>query len=188
MSIYELNKTRRTVRKFAQKPIDESLLRDMVDAARVCPSGANLQPLRYRIVTDDAARAELFPHLAWAGYLKDGAPKEGERPMAYIVVVQDESLRSSDAPYDAGAAMMTMTLMAHEAGISACWIGSVNRRGVQELYNLPEHMRVVLVLSLGYPAEESRDVSMPEDGSVRYWLDEENVLNVPKRTLEEILF
>ena len=57
--------------------------------------------------------------------------------------------------------------MAHEAGISACWIGSVNRRGVQELYNLPEHMRVVLVLSLGYPAEESREVSMPEDGSVQ---------------------
>ena len=188
MSVYEVNKTRRTVRKFAQTPIDEALLMKLVDAARVSPSGANLQPLRFRIVTDAAEREALFAHLRWGGYLSDGAPGEGERPMAYIIVAADESLKSGNVPYDTGAAMMAMTLCAQEEGIGSCWIGSVNRKAVQEMYGLPEYMHVTLVLALGYPAQESREVCMGEDGSVRYWLDDEPVLNVPKRTLEDILF
>ena len=188
MSVYELNKSRRTVRKFAQTPIEESLLRRLADAARVAPSGANVQPLRLHIVTQEAEREALFAHLLWGGYLYDGAPKEGERPMAYIIVAADESLKSNNVPFDTGAAMMAMTLCAQEEGIASCWIGSVNRKAVQELYALPDHMRVMLVLALGYPAQESREVPMGEDGSVRYWLDDEQVLNVPKRSLEDILF
>lgn len=187
MRVYDLNKSRRTVRKFEQRAIDRALLMQLVDAARVSPSGANLQPLRYRIVTDEAERAALFPLLRWAGYLQDGAPKEGERPMAYIIVAHDEQLRPSDAPYDAGAAMMAMTLCAQEEGISSCWIGSINRKAVQELYGLEPHMRVVLVLALGYPAQESIDVPLDAQG-IKYWIDDNHVLHVPKRSLEDILF
>lgn len=187
MNVYDLNRSRRTVRKFAQKPVPHDLLIRLLDAARVSPSGSNLQPLRYRIIDQKQDCDVLFPHLKWAGYLPDGTPKEGERPTAYIIVVQDMTRRQTDAHYDAGAAMMAMTLCAQEAGVSSCWIASVDRKAVCDIYGLDENMQILLVLALGYPAQESMDEKLT-DMSIRYWLDDAGVLHVPKRSMEDILF
>ena len=187
MNVYDLNRSRRTVRKFTQSPVPRELLMRLVDAARVSPSGSNLQPLRYRIVDKKQECDTLFQYLKWAGYLPDGTPKEDERPTAYIIVAQDLTRRQTDAHYDAGAAMMAMTLCAQEEGVSSCWIGSVDRKAVGDMYGLDKNIQILLVLALGYPAQESVDEELTDE-SVRYWLDDAGVLHVPKRSMEDILF
>ena len=61
MSVYETILLRRSIRRFQQKPIDIELLRNFVNAARVAPSAANLQPLEYFIVTEEDSRSKIFP-------------------------------------------------------------------------------------------------------------------------------
>ncbi len=187
MNVFDLNAQRRTVRKFTQQPIAEDFLKKLVDAARVCPSAANLQPLRYRIVSGKAECDALFPCLRWAGYLPNGTPEEQERPTAYIIVAQDMNARPTESSYDVGAAMMAMTLCAQEAGIGCCWFGSVDRAKIQQMYRLDESLKITLVLALGYPAQNSV-ADKVIDGNLRYWLDPEQTLHVPKHSLEDVLF
>lgn len=187
MNVYDLNAQRRTVRKFTQEPIAEDFLKKLVDAARVCPSAANLQPLRYRIVSGKTACDALFPHLRWAGYLSNGAPREQERPTAYIIVAQDMNARPVESSYDIGAAMMTMTLCAQEAGIGCCWFGSIDRAALSQMYQLDASLQIKLILALGYPAQKSVADTIT-DGNLRYWLDSTQTLHVPKHKLENVLF
>ena len=61
---------RRAIRRFNQKPVPIDVLKKLVDAARLAPSGANLQPLQYIVVNDSDLLAKIFSTLSWAGYLK----------------------------------------------------------------------------------------------------------------------
>ena len=70
MSVYEAILSRRSIRRFQQKPINTELLRTFVNAARVAPSAANLQPLEYFIVTEEDMRSKIFETIGWAGYIK----------------------------------------------------------------------------------------------------------------------
>lgn len=186
MSVYNVNILRRTIRKFQQKPIQQNTLLKLVDSARIAPSAANMQPLKYKIVTDEDTCAAMFPHLHWAGYLPNGTPDASERPTAYILIFQDLNLRSADASIDVGAAAMTMTLCAQELGISSCWIGSVDRNAVCDLFHIDESLKLHLVIALGYPAQNSQIADIT-DKNIKYFMDSDNVLNVPKRALEDIL-
>ena len=186
MNIYDAIKQRRTIRKFTQQPVDTQLLMKFVDAARVCPSAANIQPLRYKIVNDPITCDSIFPCLRWAGYLPNGTPEKNERPTAYIVVTQDMSVKPTESSYDAGAAMMAMTLCAQEEGIGHCWIGSIDRKQLASVLDLPENLQIILVLALGYGAQESVEDTV-NNGNIRYRLDSDNILHVPKLSLEDIL-
>ena len=90
--IYDIILSRRSIRRFKQKSISLNLLKKMVNAGRLAPSGANLQPVEFFIVKDKDLCSELFKTIGWAGYIKPKwTPNKDERPTAYIVVlVNDE--------------------------------------------------------------------------------------------------
>ena len=184
MTVYNLILKRRTIRKFENRPIEKEKIIKMVNAARVAPSGANLQPLKYIAVTTPELCEKVFPLTRYAAYLKDGAPKEGEKPMAYIVVLEDESIRKG-ADLDAGAAIENLILTALEDGIASCWIGSVDRDSLRNVLGLNERFKINSVIALGYPAQQSEEAEF--QGDVKYYLDGEGKLHVPKRGVDEIL-
>ena len=127
------------------------------------------------------------PMTKWAGYLADGAPKENERPAAYIAVLGDSSIKSNKMyEVEAGAAVTTMMLEAVEMGLGTCWLGAIQRDEIKKLLKLDENLDVVYLLAVGYPKQESKIVDM-KDNDVKYYEDENGVINVPKRSLEEIL-
>ncbi|MCK4257061.1 nitroreductase family protein, partial [candidate division WOR-3 bacterium] len=79
----------RSFRRFYQGiTIELNILKKLINLARLSPSAANLQPLKYIISNDTEKNALIFPHLSWAGYLKDWqGPADDERPSAYIVIL-----------------------------------------------------------------------------------------------------
>ena len=87
--IKNLIKKSRSYRRFDNSfsvPLDT--LRELIDFARLSPSGANLQPLKFIISNSRETNTKIFPCLAWAGYLKDwDGPIEKERPSAYIIIL-----------------------------------------------------------------------------------------------------
>lgn len=183
MSVYELILKRRTIRKFEQRPVETEKIVKMINAARIAPSAANMQPLKYIAVTSSDLCNKVFPLTKYAGYLENGTPKEGERPMAYIVVLEDENIRKG-AELDAGAAIENIILTALEEGIASCWVGSVNRDELKKLLDIDQSLSINSVIALGYPMQKS--VEAPFDGNVKYYLDDEGTLHVPKRSMNEI--
>ncbi len=189
MKIYDTIISRRTIRKFRQKPLKLSIIKKMINAGRLAPSAGNIQPLEYIAIVNEAVRERIFPNVNWAVYIKpEGNPKEGERPTAYIVIlVNKEICMKSYYAYDAGASAQNITLTALEEGIGCCWIGSFNRKKIRDILKVPDKYNVDLVLALGYPWESPRCHDIKKGESIKYEKDTLGVLHVPKRKLDDII-
>ena len=189
MMLCDLLKTNRSYRRFEEAtPIPEAVLTGLVELARYVPSGANQQPLKYRIVCRPDENRKVFETLKWAGALPDwDGPEEGERPSGYIIILCDKTI-GSNKQWDEGIAAQTIMLGAVAAGFGGCMLGSINRPLLAESLNLsPDRYHISLVLALGKPKEEVVIVPVPEDGSTAYYRDEEQTHYVPKRALADLL-
>jgi nitroreductase len=188
MGILETARSARSVRRFeASRAVPREVLLGIVEAARFAPCGANLQQLRFSIVDHEGSRNELFPLLKWAAYLRDWAgPAPSERPSAYIVI----HAPAEERPFtrmDVGIAAGYMMLSAREKGLGCCMILSFDRGGAALLLGSPAELPPILVLALGYPAEEVVIETAPHGGGLEYWRDMEGRHHVPKRSLEELI-
>lgn len=167
--------------------IDLRTLRDLVDIGRITASGANLQPLRYALVSGGEGCARVFPHLKWAGYLTDwDGPEEGERPPAYMIVLSDGGLKPHSS-YDPGIAAQTIALAAAEMGLASCMLGAIDRDGIRSALGIPDRYEVLLVIAVGRPAESIVLETVGADGNIRYWRDRSGVHHVPKRSLQDVV-
>ena len=182
--IYEKISSRRTIRKYARRGVPEKTISRCVDAARLSPSGANRQPLRYILINNEELTGKVFSTLRWAGYLPDYEPSEEEMPRAYIVMLLDKNIRS-DPGHDAGIAAMSISMVAYDEGLGSCILGAVDRERLRAILNVPKHLAIVLVVALGYPAENPV-VDEVKDGDIKYWLDQDGILHVPKRDFKDI--
>ncbi len=183
--IYESIISRRTIRKFKQQSVPQKVLRNCVDAARLSPSGANSQPLKYIIVSDKRIMPQVFSALSWAGSIPGYKHAPDEIPSAYIVILLDARIREN-AGHDAGIAAMSISMVAYEEGVASCILGAVNRSRLKEILRVPDHIQIVLVVALGYPQERSKVVEISGEDT-RYWFDDKGVLNVPKRRFDDIV-
>ena len=185
--ISELIRKNRSFRRFHQDvAIPENDLREMVDNAHLTPSGRNAQTLRYMLSNTPEMNTRIFPTLSWAGYLADwGGPKEGERPAAYIVILNDDTI-SKTYFCDHGIASLAILMTAVEKGYGGCIIASVNGAALRETLHIPEQYSIVQVIALGKPAE-TVVIEPMIDGNVKYWRDTQEVHHVPKRSLEDII-
>ena len=191
MTIDELIERTRTVRRFRQdRSPDRKTLRELVRLACLGGSARNAQPLRYVIVTRERLCNRIFPLLGWAGYLSDWpGPAPGERPQAYIICLLDEERLAgplTEACCDLGIATQNLLLAAASRGIFGCRIGAFSGE-IHRLLGLPERLRVLLVVALGYPAERVVLEEVGPSGDVRYWRDAQQVHHVPKRRLDDVL-
>jgi nitroreductase len=131
--IYEKIAKRRTVRKYTKKPVPRDVLIKCVDAARLSPSGMNLQPLRYIIVNDEELLTEVFNTISWAGYLPDYGPGEEEMPRAYIVILLDRKIRQNPG-HDVGIAAMSISMVSYDHGLGSCILGAINRAKLPRIW------------------------------------------------------
>ncbi|MBN1825211.1 MAG: nitroreductase family protein [Candidatus Eisenbacteria bacterium] len=186
--IRELVEKNRSYRRFdGAAALDRETLRDLVGLARLAPSAANLQPLKYLLSWTPETNASIFPHLAWAGYLEDwDGPEAGERPTGYIVILADKTI-AEEVRWDHGIAAQTILLGAAEKGFGGCMIASVERGKLREALALPDRYEILLVVALGRPAERVIVESVGDDGDIRYWRDETGIHHVPKRPLDDLI-
>jgi len=185
MSLYDLILKRRTIRRFKDKRVPYYILERCVNAARVAPSAANLQPCEYLIVDREDLLDKVFVTLHWAGYISDGTPPPGEVPSAYIIILINGEIKANKYRYDVGFAVENMILTALEEGVGSCCFASIDREDLRKNLNIPEKYLIDLVVALGYPNEAPVEEELQE--SVKYWKDGHGVLHVPKRDLISIL-
>jgi len=184
----DLIRQNRSYRRFHQnRKVTGETLRSLVDLARLSASGANLQPLKYVLVSDPDMNDKVFPHTRWAGYLNDwDGPAEGERPAAYIIILGDRGIQNS-VGCDHGIAAQSMMLGAAERGLGGCMLGALDRKGIREIFDLPDQYEILLALALGEPKEDVVLEEVGPDGDIKYYRDEDDVHHVPKRSLDTII-
>lgn len=188
MNVREALLRNRSCRRFYQDYIiPENDLLTIADAARLSPSGRNIQALKFLISCRPELNSRIFPTLAWAGYLTDWAgPEEGERPSAYIIQLLDKSITPNIMSEDCGITAQSMLLQATELGYGGCIIAAVRRKELHAVLELDDRYTVMNVIALGKP-KETVVIEDMKNGEYRYWRDADGTHHVPKRSLEELV-
>jgi nitroreductase len=178
----------RSYRRFYEDfPVKKRALEGLVDLARLSPSAANLQPLKYILSCEPEKNALIFPHLKWAGYLKDWpGPGKGERPSAYIIILGDTEVAASFG-CDHGIAAQSILMGATEKGLGGCIIGSISREDLRKALEIPHLYEILLVLALGKPMEKVMVEASRDKDDIKYWRDKGMTHHVPKRKLGDII-
>ena len=187
--IADLIKQNRSCRRFYQNhAVTPETLKQLLDLARLSPSAANLQPLRYILCTTPEKNAQVFSCLGWAAYLKDWpGPEQGERPAGYIIMLGDREISNPYIGHDCGIAGQSILLGAREKGLAGCMFGSINRQQLGELLNIDIPLKILLVIAIGKPKEQVVIEPVGPDNNIRYWRDNQGVHHVPKRNLSDII-
>ncbi len=184
MTITDAITHRRTIRKYKQHKIPVEILKKMINAARLAPSAMNKQPLEYVIIDDVQLVEKIFEQVGWAGYIAPrGNPGEGERPVAFILILVRKDLKTHFTNHDIGASAQNIMLQAEEFDIGTCWIGSLNRERVRLILDVPERYELDTLIALGYKDEQSEYYD--SDETVKYEKTD-GKYTVPKRKLKTI--
>lgn len=186
MDLKEVLEKRRTIRFYKQERVSRRLLEKLVEAARLAPCGGNMQRLRYIVISEDREKVrEVFEQTAWGAFVKPRrTPKWGvNAPPAFILLTAKGEV-SQVVHADSGAAIQNMQLAATELGLGCCWIGSFNHEKIAEMLALPDEEAPIYLVAVGWPDEPWPIAEEAGEGdSVKYYLDDENRLHVPKLTL-----
>lgn len=151
MDTIEAILSRRSIRKYTSVPVTDEQINIILNAAMYAPSAVNKQPWHFVVFRSSKSINQIIDAHPNASMLT-GAN-------AAILVCYDEHLQH-DAGYgavDCAAAMQNMLLAAHDLGLGAVWVGLYPRanrmEAVQQIFNLPDHVKGFAIVSLGYPAE-----------------------------------
>lgn len=184
MNVLDAMQHRRSIRKFLPKEVSIDTLTQILDLARLYPTGGNMQPLRFAIITNPEHREAIFADIAWAMYLPEFEVQDYEQPTAYIALLRDDRVLHS-CDYEIGAASTMIMIAAVAEGLASCPVGNFSAKRLSSLLNLTDNLKPELVIALGYPAQESHVIPMSD--SVEYSEDANKDFLVPKWGKEDVL-
>ncbi|MCK4982598.1 MAG: nitroreductase family protein [Victivallaceae bacterium] len=187
MEFSELLKKRRTIRRFKQVQVFDKDIRYILEAARVVSCGGNVQKIHYIVARDKQLVKDIFDNTTWAGLVSpDRNPEWGKNaPLTFIILTAPED-SGSVMQANAGAAVQSMEYAAEDVGLGACWIGAFKKDNVEKLLGLPEQEETLYIMAIGYPDEEPVQEDIDSGESMKYYLDGDDVLHVPKFKTEAI--
>ena len=167
-------KTRRSIRKYTDQPVEEEKILQVLESARLAPSGSNTQPWHFIIVKSEATRKKLAEAAHNQNWMT-AAP-------VFIVCVADIRSRikegvslslNESSPQqelkqiirDTAIAAEHILLEAESLGLGACWVAWFEQEGIRPLLNIPSDKYVVGIITAGYPDEQpkARPRKKPED-------------------------
>ena len=184
MTVLDAMQQRRSIRKFLPQKIPTELLTQIIDSTRLYPTGGNVQPLRFAIITNPTNCSAIFADIAWAMYLPEFKVQDHEQPAAYIALLRDDDVLHN-CDYEVGAASTMIMLAAVSEGLASCPIGNFNGKRLSALLNLTDNLKPELIIALGYPAQESHVIPMID--SVEYSENANRDFLVPKWSTKNVI-
>jgi nitroreductase len=168
MELFEAIRTRRSVRKFLDRPVEGEKLQQLLEAVRMAPSWANMQCWRFIVVKENATREKISElsfvesYFSPRGYKANPAKRALAEAPVVIVACADPKHSGVlwDQTYymtDLGIASQNLWLAARGLGLGTVFVGVFSEEGLRGLLNIPLHIRVVGLFPIGYPFEEKKD-------------------------------
>ncbi len=150
----DILRQRRSIRKYEKKPLDENTIRILKEALLRSPSSRNIRPWTFIFVDDKGVLKKLAGAKEHGSAFLEGA--------ALGIVICGDEKASDTWIEDCSIASTIVQLTAQTLGLGSCWIQIRNREHspgrpaeayIQELLHLPQNMKVLSLISIGYPAE-----------------------------------
>lgn len=144
MDVEEAIRTRRSIRKWSDRPLEKETIIQLMDVVRLAPSGHNGQQWEIIVVTDRDRLEQLVPicndqrHVGEAG--------------AFVFIVTDPSAKWKHV--DPAIALDHLTLRAREMGLGTCWIGAFDEGRMRDFLAIPEEKVAVIGMTMGYPGDD----------------------------------
>ena len=152
MDVLDAIKTRKSIRKYLEKPLEDEKLNVVLEAARLAPSAGNRQEWRFVVVRDPKTRRGLADAANSQAFV-------GQAPIVIVACAETDGhvMRCGQLcyPIDVAIALDHMSLAATELGLGTCWIGAFNEQKVKQILGIPEEICVVQLMPLGYPSDPS---------------------------------
>ena len=153
MEVIDAIKTRKSIRAYLDKPVEEEKLDLLMQAARLAPSASNRQEWRFVIVRDAETRKKLIPAAGNQAFV-------GQAPVVLVACADTDghlmTCGQACYPIDLAIALDHITLRAVELGLGTCWIGHFHEREVKKILGIPDEIRVVELMPVGYPVDPAR--------------------------------
>ncbi len=153
MEVQEAIRKRNSIRAYEDRPVPDEVLHNILEAARLAPSGRNSQSWKFAVVRNDELRQAL-------GHASGGQPHVHTAPVIIAAIATDpDSVMQCGVPayaVDLAIAIDHMTLAAVDLGLGTCWIGAFSQEEVKSILKVPDNLKVVSLLTLGYPGETGR--------------------------------
>ncbi len=155
MKVFEAIKKRRSVRQFdPDKKVSNEQIKHLLEAASWSPSAGNLQSYFFFVVSDQKTKEQLVEAAHGQEFI-------GQAPVVFVSCADSKrsSLRYRErgetlyAVQDATIATYSLCLAATEIGLASCWVGAFSEEWVREILTLPENLRPIAILPVGYPKE-----------------------------------
>ena len=155
MDVLEAIKGRRSIRAFKSQAVSTEIVERLIDAARWAPSAGNIQPWEFIIVKNPEIKRNLAKAALNQSFIE-------EAPV--VIVVCADEIRSSQGYgvrgktlyciQDTAAATQNIHLAAYSLGLGTCWVGAFNEEEARKILEIPEGVRPVAIIPVGYPAEK----------------------------------
>jgi nitroreductase len=158
LPVIDIIQERGSIRQYRETPIPSDVLQKILEAARLAQSAANRQPWQFIVVTDK----ELLEKLIDTAHWPDRPPQSSVSTAPLVIIcLADPELSRPVGPFDGflidlAIAIENMALTAWDLGIGSCWIGAFQEDKVKALLHVPDNLRVVSLLTLGYADEQPR--------------------------------
>jgi nitroreductase len=148
MDVMEAIKRRCSVRSYKERTVEKEKLESILEAARLAPSAKNLQEWRFIVVQDKNTRQRLMKAARDQAFV-------AQAPVVIACCAQTDNHTMTCGqlcyPIDVAIAIEHMVLKASEEGLGSCWVGAFYEDEVKKILGIPEDIRVVELLALGYP-------------------------------------
>lgn len=162
MDLLEGIYSRRSIRQFTDQMVKKSDLKEIIKAGTWAPSGLNNQPWRFVIIQDREIRYKLAPLTHYRNIIENA-------PACIAVFVDQQAMYDETKDHQAmGACIQNMLLAAYSLGLGAVWLGEIlkNAEKVRVLLELPEELKLMAVVALGYPPSKTFSSSRKEISQV----------------------
>lgn len=150
MDVCDAITIRKSVRAYLDKPVEEEKLNAVLEAARLAPSASNRQEWRFVIVRDKEVRSKVAMAAGQQMFV-------AQAPVIIAACAETDGhlMTCGEAcyPIDVAIALDHLTLRAVELGLGTCWIGKFNADEVKKILGIPDEIKVVQLMPLGYPVE-----------------------------------
>lgn len=152
---------RRSIRSYSDKPVEEEKITAILEAARLAPSACNSQCWRFIVVQDEEKRRAITKK-GMGGIVPN---RWARKAPVIIVACADLTLFTHKIGgglkgieyhmLDLGCAVEHLVLRATELDLGTCWIGWFKEKAIREILHIPEKVRIVSLISLGYALKEN---------------------------------
>jgi nitroreductase len=151
MDVFTAISQRRSVRAYKAVEVEEEKLKKILEAARLSPSASNRQEWKFIVVRNEETKKKLAKAAFGQSFI-------GEAPVVLVACgTESKAIMACGQPaytVDVSIACSFMILVAYELGFGTCWIGAFKEDEVKKILKIPDSVRVVAMIPLGYPDED----------------------------------